>query len=403
MQGMAGQLVSPDWPPLTLAEVASILARVPQVGRAQRVAWRSPRPMSAAAIVDTETGPVVVKRHHRSVRTLAQLAEEHRFAAHLRSRGVAVPAVLAARGGALLGDTDDSGADDPWVYEVQPVAPGEDRYRDVPSWRPYASMDDARAAGEALARFHRAAASYPAPFRSPAVLLTGSEVVSSADPVAAIGEMAAERPGLARALRGRPWVSDLDSFLGTHLARAAPHLRRLSPLWGHGDWHPSNLTWSGAGAATRVEAVLDLGCANRTNAVHDLAMAIERSIIGWLDLPARGRAEVDESALHALLDGYLATRPLSPVETAALPAVLPIVHVEYALSELEYFDWVLGRRAEADLAYDGYLLGHARWFTSPEGSALLHQIGQALQPSPARVRRACLVSRGSPHGGQPRH
>jgi hypothetical protein len=30
--------------------------------------------------------------------------------------------------------------------------------------------------------------------------------------------------------------------------------------------------------------------------------------------------------------------------------------------------------ANADLAYDGYLLGHARWFAGPDGTALLDRI-----------------------------
>jgi hypothetical protein len=48
--------------------------------------------------------------------------------------------------------------------------------------------------------------------------------------------------------------------------------------------------------------------------------------------------------------------------------------VEYALSEVEYFADVVGKPDLADLAYDGYLLGHARWFASPEGAALLEHL-----------------------------
>jgi hypothetical protein len=51
--------------------------------------------------------------------------------------------------------------------------------------------------------------------------------------------------------------------------------------------------------------------------------------------------------------------------------VLPVVHVEYALSEIEYFADVVASPANAELAYDGYLLGHARWFSSTDGAALV--------------------------------
>jgi hypothetical protein len=50
--------------------------------------------------------------------------------------------------------------------------------------------------------------------------------------------------------------------------------------------------------------------------------------------------------------------------------VLPVVHVEYALSEADYFTSVAISRANADLAYE-YLIGHARWFGEPPGAALL--------------------------------
>jgi hypothetical protein len=62
----------------------------------------------------------------------------------------------------------------------------------------------------------------------------------------------------------------------------------------------------------------------------------------------------------------------------ALPVVFPVVHVEYALSEVEYFADVVNSPANADLAHDGYLIGHligqARWFDGPDGSQLLDHL-----------------------------
>jgi hypothetical protein len=54
--------------------------------------------------------------------------------------------------------------------------------------------------------------------------------------------------------------------------------------------------------------------------------------------------------------------------------VFPVVHVEYALSEVEYFADVVSSPANADLAYDGYLLGHAAWFATPDGAAVLDHL-----------------------------
>ena len=53
-----------------------------------------------------------------------------------------------------------------------------------------------------------------------------------------------------------------------------------------------------------------------------------------------------------------------------MPLLLPVVHVEYALSEADYFTGVAVSPGHADLAYE-YLIGHARWFGQPPGAALL--------------------------------
>ncbi len=53
-----------------------------------------------------------------------------------------------------------------------------------------------------------------------------------------------------------------------------------------------------------------------------------------------------------------------------------MVHLEYALSEIEYFADVVGSQANADLAYSTYLVGHTRWFEGDGGSALLERLRQ---------------------------
>jgi Ser/Thr protein kinase RdoA (MazF antagonist) len=148
-------------------------------------------------------------------------------------------------------------------------------------------------------------------------------------------------------------------------------LGELRPHWGHGDWHPSNLTWTSTAADAETAGVLDLGLANRTSVAHDLATALERSTVSWLEMAGTGRAEADLDAVDALLDGYECIRKLDPKESLALAEILPVVHLDYALSEVEYFADVVGSPGNADLAYDTYLLGHTRWFEGSEGSAML--------------------------------
>jgi hypothetical protein len=70
---------------------------------------------------------------------------------------------------------------------------------------------------------------------------------------------------------------------------------------------------------------------------------------------------------------------------AAVAELLPVVHLEYALSEVEYVASVVCSPGNADLAYHTYLIGHTRWFGTPEGSALFSHVRQRACLSPVRA------------------
>ena len=53
-----------------------------------------------------------------------------------------------------------------------------------------------------------------------------------------------------------------------------------------------------------------------------------------------------------------------------------LCHVEFALSETDYFLGVLHSREKARMAHDGWLVGHARWFYSVAGARLLGELRQ---------------------------
>jgi Ser/Thr protein kinase RdoA (MazF antagonist) len=70
-------------------------------------------------------------------------------------------------------------------------------------------------------------------------------------------------------------------------------------------------------------AIIDFGLADRTNAVHDIAHAIERNIVEWLAL-VNDPARPDDVPIHldhldALLDGYESIRPLSEESPLSRP------------------------------------------------------------------------------------
>lgn len=347
--GMGKTLVAPDWPPLTDDEVRRVLG---DAGAAVR--WRSPRPMSAAGLVRAGGRDVFVKRHHRLVRPARSLGAEHAFAAWLATAGIPVPAVLP------LGPAGSVLSAGEWRYEAFALADGSDLYRDALSWTPYLTAGHAHAAGAALGRLHLAAAGFGAPARPFGPLMTSTRIITAKSPRDALDKLVHGRPGLAAGLDARPWRSDLARWVLPLASRASAAARSLPSQWGHGDWHPSNLSWTDSGSgsgAGHVAGVFDFGLANRTSAAHDLAVALERTAFSWLDFPD---VRFDEEGARALLDGYASARPLPAAERAAVPLLLPVAHVEYALSELEYFTVVLDSATSSDLAYD-YLVGHARW------------------------------------------
>ncbi len=364
---MGGGLVPATWAPLDDVEVRRLLTTYrgtlgPAVAAA-RIVWHSPRPMSAAGLVEVGTATVFVKRHHPAVRSTASLVTEHALAAHVRQQGVAVPEVVVADDGSTV--TEMAGA----RYEVHRRAEGVDLYAEVPSWRPYATAAHAASAGAALARFHAAAAGFAAPPRPLGPLMTSVVLVGARDPQAALVRLLSRRRALAAALTRLGAGDGLPRDCLRTLVRASRALRALPRRWGHGDWHPSNLTWSDHGPSATVAGIFDLGLANRTVQIHDVAVALERSCIDWL--APDGAPSADMTAVDAFLDGYASVRPPAAAEWRALTEVLPACHVEYALSEVEYFSAVAGSEVDAALAVTDYLVGHFRFFERGDGAALL--------------------------------
>jgi Ser/Thr protein kinase RdoA (MazF antagonist) len=358
---MGREPVASDWPELSAEEVERVLARFPGQGRLLSLGWHSPRPFSAASLVETTTGRLFIKRHHRAVRTANTLIEEHRFIDHLARRGVPVAAILRT--------TDGRSAitEGEWTYEVHEPAPGEDLYRDALSWTPFQSSEHAWAAGRALAELHRAAEGFTAARRSTEVLVANFRLFGAAKPIAAIEASFAHRPALAKALADRDWKPEIAETLLPFHARLLPRLAAQAALWTHGDWHASNLLWSG----NEVRSVLDFGLADRNFALFDLATAIERNGIGWLDLDEGRDAEVQYEQIAALLAAYASVRQF---DAETLAALLPLVHADFALSEVEYFHGVVGSSENTSVAYQRYLLGHAQWFSEGSGMLLLERI-----------------------------
>lgn len=363
VHGMGTAPVAPTWPAITAAEAEAVLARFPGAGRLVGLRWHSPRPFSAATLLQTSRGEFLLKRHHKSLRSPADLTLEHGFIAHLRAARLPVPEIMVS--------TERSGvvAQGEWTYELHRKAPGIDLYRDRVSWTPFLSHDHAYAAGAALARLHLAARTFMAPGRDTRPLVASFTIMPAPDPLAAAEAYIAARPALAGYLAGKPWRREMGRLFAALGVGLPKRLAGQPPLWTHNDWHPSNLLWTGEGD---VCSIIDFGLATRTCALHDLATAIERSAVEWLRL---GEEEIaDPVAARAILSGYASVLPLGSSELETVARLLPLVHIEFALSEIDYFAGIVSAHGDATVAWEDYLIGHADWFLSAAGRGFQRQI-----------------------------
>lgn len=372
VHGMDGTLVEPDWPLLTLAEARAVLAHYSALGDAVEIVSTSPRPLSAAAVVRVLAGNVFIKRHHRSVRDVEGLLEEHGFLAHLHEAGAQVPRVFSSDAGqtaVALGE---------WTYEVHETPRGEDLYEEAISWTPFRTAAHAYSAGQAQARLHLAAHGYAAPARKPRPLVASFSIFAARDPLGELDRYLRARPSLDSSAAVRANCALAMPLLMPFHGQLLPLLPALTLLWTHNDLHASNIFWSDTSGDASATAVIDFGLSDRTNAVHDLANTIERNIVEWLVLvndPAHPcDVPVHFDHLRALLDGYASVRSLSRGEAAALAPMTALCHAEFALSETDYYLTALHSDAKASMAYDGWLVGHARWFHCSAGRALLAAI-----------------------------
>ncbi|MEV0769691.1 phosphotransferase enzyme family protein [Nocardia salmonicida] len=348
-------LAEPTWPALAEDEIARAIAATWDGSALAEIEWRGARPLSSTVGVRSADGErLVVKRMPVRLRDEAALGEEHRFMAHLRDRGIPVPEVLAAVGDwAQLSHADNHPAPE-FVYEVHRAGAGEDRYRADFSWSPYRDVDDAVGAGVMLGRLHQAATGFDAPARPARPLLASMH----GDVVSAFEWHIARRPAVARFLGERDWRAEVPQF------RA--ELAEVELLWTHGDWHGTNLLWDDH----EVTSVIDFGLADQTTAVFDLATAIERAAVDWVSLREGGPAHVRADQIAALIQGYRSVRPLSAAEQNLLPDLIPLVHIGYELSEIDYFLTVAHDPRNAEIAYHDWLLGHLRWYEADEGREL---------------------------------
>ncbi|MFQ3668385.1 MAG: phosphotransferase [Fimbriimonadaceae bacterium] len=336
-------------------ELERVLRSFPDAGSLRRIVRPGGRPLNASALVECERGLFFVKRRLGVSRKPAMLAEEHRFVEHLRRSGVPAPEILRTQTGSTF---LDAGAD---LYEVQARAEGDDLYQGRHTWQPFLDERHAFSVGETFRRIREASEGFPAAAVPDPGIFGGRFVLGRADDLGeAIAERAASLDPLASFLGEIPgWRDDLKVF-EPFLEKVRPWLRRTPEQWIHGDPQANNCFFRD----DAVVSVIDFHLGGPAPALLDLAIAVDRNTLLWLDILAGDDDAVDWRGLKGLRQGY---GTLRDDEAEVLPDLVAVCHLDFAFELLRYYVQVEQNRQKASWAWEAYLVGHTRWHLSDAG------------------------------------
>ena len=361
------EVVNNSWPPFSTSQAAKVLREIPDFCE-QQIASLSPssRPMAAACLVTTASGKqVFLKRYHKDLVSASELEAKHSFVNQLADGGFSTPRFFCFNQG---GSTLTTGE---WIIEASAGALGQDRYRDLRSWLPPKTREEAVELGRVAARLRIASQKIqpqsldPGPYQNRIELLLG-------DPLPKLAEFLDAHPVLAN------YLQDNGHDLGTTLEPLRPFARALTPLaqvpryFTHGDLHVSNTFWEG----NSISSLIDFGLACPNPPLFDLAVLLERHSIDWISITAGETDSYWPQVAGDLLTGYGQIFPLPAEEIEMLGAMIALCNAEFSLSAIEYDLLAPIEPQIKDWAWDIGFQGHSQWFLTEPGKKYLSLINQ---------------------------
>ncbi|WP_374667556.1 phosphotransferase enzyme family protein [Acinetobacter sp.] len=372
--GMGENPETKDWLDISSHDLCQLQQLYPQLSGQQTILWRSPRPFSAALLLQVDAQVYFVKRSSRLFRRVQDLQQEHQLIRYLDAQGIAVPQILHAHDGATAVELGE------WSYEVHEKAHGVDPYANQISWKPFFYAEHAAKAGKKLAELHLAAKYYPVTQgRGAKQLISNQDLLESENIHLAILQRIQNSPALSAYFADKVLDSVWLNQLATVHEKIKRTIQQAPKIWTHNDFHASNLLWSDSSDAAEISMVIDFGLADRCSAIYDLAVAIERNFIDWLALEQGPDLYIDEAGLAAFVQAYIAQAGFSSA-LEMLPELIKIVHSDFALSELEYFVGITQNFKHADAAYYDWMIAHTAWFFQPQGQQFCQKLAQLIQP-----------------------
>lgn len=328
-----------------------------------KLSWR---PFAQGGLIScADHSEVYLKCHPAYLRSLKRIEQEHRFITHLSKNGVSVPTAI--------GCEEITYKDQSFCIEILSPLEGEDKYQLQHSWSPFLSTMDAFQAGKFLAEIHLASSGFLEDDGNPAMASTIPLSLDWDGFYKELKKFCASYPFLSPAAeRLKTDKVKLEEAIKPHLSQLSiDDLGDLKPLWIHGDWHPSNLSWEGH---SPVEA-FDFSMSAKQNNLVELAVAIERSFIDWLS--TEEEKDIHATLLNSFMEGYSETIPLRSSERQAIIGLLPLCHIKFAISEYGFY-LKRNEKKNAESAWNDYLLGHCSYFSSPKGQFSLKKLTEIL-------------------------
>ena len=365
------KVVKPVLEPMELDEIKKIVSdHYPEAGIPERKLGDGSRPYSASSLFQSCSGQYFLKKRNKAWRSRGDIFWKHSIIEHLCSKGFPTPPLVLNGGGETLTETCDH------YYELFHRAEGEDIYHDYHSWMPFIESGHATSAGEALARFHLALEDYDKSGRPrPGTIIEKPmtarfDMAFSPDLPAALACRIAESPVLSAFFDGKRGKADLLPLL-LPFQQDMPACRdEIRPWITHGDWHANNLFFRGG----RVSSVIDFHLTDLSFRLYDLAVALDRNCIRWLDIQDGRNDAVRFDLIGLFLDGYNSVFPIDEDELKFLSILLPVHQLDLAVSNIEYYFGFEQNRARADWVYDVYLTGHLSFYQKSAGREIIEFI-----------------------------
>lgn len=373
------KVVERFWPEINEEELQDVIGFYPSLGKLKTILYQSTRPLSAGCLFETTEGRFFVKRNSTLIRTRDEWEYEHRFQSKLPNFGLQIPKIIKTKNQESL--LEKKGKETTWLYEIQESALGEDLYSSAHTWSPLHKDSHAEEIGKFLGLFH--IASWESGFRekrNPRYQVALFEIFTSENMERFCIDLVNQIPDFHEFMDPLEFAKKVSSIYSSFLPKS--ELAGSVPnLITHGDPHASNFFWKD----NTPVSLIDFHLSNQNNFLYDLAVAIDRNTLYWLDLLSGKKGSYNLIHAKKIIENYKTI--IADKRKEFLPYLSYLSHalvlhrIEFALSLLNYYWNIEKSKFKAQWCLDVYIFAHGEWFHSNEGKLFLEGIQEKANPS----------------------